>query len=124
MRRCGRRGMAMIEGIDYFVYHVQFPNYANPACVLLNEDDTYSIYLNTRFPDIFLQVQLAHELRHIEDNHFNSGMPITLIELQADGKDFITPVLHPPAGYVPCFTSEDALARWINAVCEIRGIKL
>ena len=115
---------ALIEGIDYFVYHVRFPNHANPACVLLNDDGTYSIYLNTRFPDMFLQVQLVHELRHIEGGHFSSSMPITLIELQAEGKDFITPVLHPSPGYVPCFKSEAALERWIAAVCEIRGITL
>ena len=116
--------MAMIEGIDYFVYYARFPNYANPSSVTPNDDGTYTIYLNTRYPIFFLQIQLKHELRHIEDNHFDSNMPITLIELQAEGKDFITPVLHPPEGYVPCFHSEEALARWIAAVCEIRGITL
>lgn len=114
----------MIEGVDYFVYYVQFPNFANPSSVTPNDDGTYTIYLNTRYPNFFLQIQLEHELRHIEGGHFGSAMPITLIELQADGKDFITPVLNPPAGFVPCFNSEDALARWINAVCEIRGITL
>ena len=114
----------MIEGIDYFVYYVRFPNHANPSSVTPNDDGTYTIYLNTRFPEAFLQVQLKHELVHIQAGHFDSNMPITLIELQADGVDFVTPVLHPPAGYIPCFNSEEALAKWINAVFEIRGTKL
>lgn len=116
--------MALTEGVDYFVYYTRFPNYANPSSVTPNDDGTYTIYLNTRYPNFFLLIQLEHELRHIESGHFSSNMPITLIELQAEGKDFITPVLHPSPGYVPCFKSEVALERWIAAVCEIRGITL
>ncbi len=113
----------MIEGIDYFVYYTRFPNYANPSSVTPNDDGTYTIYLNTLYPQAFLMIQLKHEIRHIEDGHFDSSMPITLIELQADGVDFVTPVLHPPADKIPCFNSEEALARWVNAVMEMRGIK-
>lgn len=116
--------MELIEGIDYFIYRVRFPNNANPACTLLNDDGTYTVYLNTRFPDFFLRVQLKHELKHIKEGHFESNMPITLIELRAEGEDFITPVLHPPTGKVPCFNGEEAMARWVNAVFEIIGFKI
>lgn len=116
--------MELIEGLDYFVYRVPFPNTANPACTLVNDDGTYSVYLNTRFPDVFLQLQLRHELRHIEEGHFDSDMPISLIELRAEGVDFISPVLHPPAGFIPCFKSPSAMARWFNAAIELLGIEL
>lgn len=116
--------MELIEGIDYYVYRVRFPNTANPACTLVNDDGTYSVYLNTRFTDVFLQIQLRHELRHIAEGHFESNMPISLIELRAEGVDFIRPVLQPPAGYIPCFRSPTAMARWLAATIEVLGVEL
>lgn len=117
MRRCASRDVKaddLVEGIDYFVYYVQFPNYANPSSVTPNSDGTYTIYLNTRFPPEFLADRLEHELRHIARGHFEDTLPIELIEREADGKNLYMSFFHPPAGTIPCFNSEEALARFVN----------
>ena len=33
-------------------------------------------------------------------------------------------VLHPPAGMVPCFHSEAALAHWVDTLCGQLGVEL
>ena len=38
------------------------------------------------------------------------------MERQADG-EALNVVLHPPAGMIPCFDSETALARWLGSLC-------
>lgn len=75
----------MIEGIDYFVRYVQFPNRANDGCVIVNDDGTFDIYLNTLYDMEHLKEKLQHELRHLENEHFYIDAPIALIEKQADG---------------------------------------
>lgn len=104
----------LVEGIDYFVYYSQFPNYANPSSVTPNDDGTFTIYLNTRYPPDFLENHLRHELRHIARGHFDDTIPISLIEREADGESLYASFFHPPAGMIPCFNSEEALAAFVN----------
>lgn len=116
-RRCVNRetrNRDLIEGSDYFIYYVRFPNRANPSSVTPNNDGTFTIYLNTRFPLEFLADRLQHELRHIQRGHFETDMPIKLIERQADGERLHDDFFHPPAGMIPCFESEEALAAFVN----------
>ena len=72
----------LIEGIDYFVRIVQFPNAANKGAVYLNDDGTYDIYLNSRFTD--LTEGYEHEVRHLLLNHFGQEKPIKHIEKEAN----------------------------------------
>lgn len=114
----------LVEGIDYFVYYVQFPNHANPSSVTPNDDGTFTIYLNTRFPPEFLEGRLRHELRHIARGHFDDANPIELIEREADGEKLYKDFFHPPAGMIPCFASEEALARFVNRLFKPEDMRL
>ena len=113
----------LICGVDYFVRHVRFPNRANPATVVPNDDGTFDIYLNTLYPPELLLDSLAHEVRHLEEEHFYVEAPIRMIESRAEGEDPLGAVLRPPEGLIACFRSETALARWLAAVCRLRGIR-
>ena len=50
-------------------------------------------------------------------------MPISLMERQADG-EHVNVVLHPPEGYIPCFSSEAALERWLKTLCVQQHLDL
>lgn len=84
---------------------------------LPNDDGSYDIYINSRLSPALQQQTLEHELRHIRRGHFETDMPLARMERQADG-EAVNVVLHPPAGMVPCFCSEDAMARWLAALCS------
>ena len=90
---------------------------------LPNDDGTFDIYINARLSPDRQQETLAHELRHIRRSHFSLDMPLTRMEKQADG-DALNVVLHPPAGKIPCFRSEEAMARWLNTLCAQLGLDL
>lgn len=90
---------------------------------LPNDDGSFDIYINTRLSPARRQETLEHELRHIRGEHFYLDMPLDRMERQADGEVFNV-VLHPPADTLPCFESEDALARWLNALCAQLGLRL
>lgn len=67
----------IIEDADYFIRIIPFP----PGCgckamVLLNDDSTYSVYADPAAT----QEDLLHELRHIQNDDFSNGRPITEIE--------------------------------------------
>lgn len=63
----------LIEGVDYFVRFVRFPNRANTGAVFRNDDDTYDIYINTQYyPDVWwVRRVLHHEINHIILGHFD-----------------------------------------------------
>ena len=84
---------------------------------LPNDDGSFDIYINSRLSPLRQQETLEHELRHIRHEHFYLDMDVRRMERQADG-EALNVVLHPPAGMVPCFHSEDALARWLSALCS------
>ena len=90
---------------------------------LPNDDGSFDIYINSRLSPSLQQETLAHELRHIRQEHFYLDMPVSRMERQADG-EALNAVLHPPAGMLPCFDSEAALTRWLNTLCTQLGIDL
>lgn len=68
-----------IEGADYFVYLVQLPPKIF-ACVVLNPDGTFSMYLDPR-RDYWQRIDdWEHEIWHILRNDFYNGLPIQIIE--------------------------------------------
>lgn len=77
--------MKYIEGIDYWIRFIEFPNMASESVVASHGDGTFTIYINTLFPPEVQQERLQHELEHIEDNHFyRDDLSIVQIEHQAD----------------------------------------
>ena len=78
--------MKYIEGMDYWVRHVQFPNMASESVVLSHGDGTYTIYINTLFPEEKQAERLHHEVRHLEQEHFyREELTIREVERSADG---------------------------------------
>ena len=90
---------------------------------LPNDDGSFDIYINSRLSPARQQETLAHEMRHIRHEHFYLDMPISRMERQADG-EALNAVLHPPAGKIACFASEDALSHWLDALCQQLGVVL
>ena len=88
-----------------------------------NDDGSFDVYINDRLSPTRRQETLAHELRHIRHEHFYLDMPVARMERQAEG-EALNAVLHPPPGLLPCFDSEEALARWLNALCTQLGLDL
>ena len=78
--------MKYIEGMDYWVRHVQFPNMASESVVLSHGDGTFTIYINTLFPEEKQAERLHHEVRHLEQEHFyRDELTIRDVERSADG---------------------------------------
>ena len=74
-----------MEGIDYWVARIDFPNMASESVAVSNGDGTFTIFLNTLFSEARLTERLKHELRHLEEEHFyRDDMTIQEIERQAD----------------------------------------
>ena len=107
---------------DTFVRLVPLPAKVE-GVTLPNDDGSFDIYINSRLSPARQQATLEHELRHIRHEHFYLDMPISRMERQADG-EALNAVLHPPAGKLPCFASEAALARWLDALCTQLGVDL
>lgn len=63
----------LIEGVDYFVRFVRFPNRANRGAVFPNDDGTYDIYINMHIyaDSCILRKVLMHEINHIIMGHFD-----------------------------------------------------
>ena len=57
--------MAYIEGVDYWVRLVEFPNMASPSVAVSNGDGTFTIYVNSRFSPEKRAAGLRHELEHL-----------------------------------------------------------
>ena len=70
----------MIENADYFVRYMDFPVWNCGGFCLLNDDGTYSVYINTRLSQKRQQEALKHEIRHILNGDMFSISPIELIE--------------------------------------------
>lgn len=59
----------LIRDCDYFVRVIPFPPEITVNGILvLNDDDTYSVYLNSRASEEQRREALHHELRHIARN--------------------------------------------------------
>ena len=90
---------------------------------LPNDDGSFDIYINSRLSPAMQQETLQHELRHIRHEHFYLDMDLRRMERQADG-EALNAVLHPPAGSIPCFASEQALSTWLDSLCTQLGVDL
>lgn len=78
--------MRYIEGVDYWVRYVQFPNMASESVVVSHGDGTFTIYVNTLFPPERQAERLRHELQHLASEHlYRDDLSIQQIERQADG---------------------------------------
>ena len=105
---------------DTYVHLVSLPAKVE-GVTLPNDAGTFDIYINSRLSPARQQETLAHELRHIRHEHFYLDMDVSRMERQADG-EALNVVLHPPAGMIPCFDSEAALARWLGSLCAQLGL--
>lgn len=78
--------MKLIEGVDYRVRYVEFPNTGSPSVAVSNGDGTYTVYVNTRFSIEEQARGLRHELEHLEGGHFErSSDDLAALESAADG---------------------------------------
>lgn len=65
--------------IDYFVRLIPLP-WGVHGFVTPNDDDTYSIYINSLLPEALQRAALEHELRHILNGDLYSEEPAAVIE--------------------------------------------
>lgn len=71
----------MIEGVDYFVRLIAFPRGAHcHAMVLLNDDGTYSVYLDSRMSADARKRAMRHEYNHMARNDMYGDRNIVDIE--------------------------------------------
>ena len=71
----------MIEGADYFVRLVDFPlGVGTNGMVLLNDDGTYSVYLNARASADIQKKAMRHEYDHMANDDMYGDKDIRSIE--------------------------------------------
>ena len=62
-------GVVMIEGADFYVRIVPFPvGVGSNGMLLLNDDGTYSVYLNSRAPAEKQKSAMWHEYAHMAND--------------------------------------------------------
>ena len=77
--------MVYYEGVDYFIYYLEFPHMGVPGAIAANSDGTSNIYINTLYCEEIQQDTLKHELRHMVKEHlYNDRMALWEKELEAD----------------------------------------
>ena len=69
-----------IEGTDYFVYVVDFPDCRAGGLVTPNDDGTFSVYLNARLSREKNSASAAHERRHIARDDFYRDASVEEVE--------------------------------------------
>lgn len=71
----------LIEGVDYFVRVVPFPVGAGTNGMLaLNDDGTYSVYINSRASAEAQKIAMRHEYDHMTKDDMYGDKDITDIE--------------------------------------------
>ena len=71
----------MIEGADYFVRLVDFPlGVGSNGMLLLNDDGTYSVYLNARASADKQKKAMRHEYNHMANDDMYGDKDIRNIE--------------------------------------------
>ena len=70
----------LIEGVDYFVRLVDFPNCKCNGAVALNDDGTFSVYINSKASDAQKKKAMQHEICHMVDDDFYGDKDIRSIE--------------------------------------------
>lgn len=71
--------MSYIPGVDYFVYYEKLP-WAIRGMVTPNEDSTFTIVLNSRYPELQRLKAYRHEKDHIENEDFYNCLPVEMVE--------------------------------------------
>lgn len=69
---------------DYFVRYLPFPARVG-AVVIPNDDSSFDIYISSRLSNEAQKERLAHELRHIREDHFYRSIPVAAAEAEAKG---------------------------------------
>ena len=70
----------LIEGSDYCIFVVDFPDSTIGGAVIPNDDGTFSVYINSRRSFEAQVASLYHELAHISGNDFYNGLSIGEVE--------------------------------------------
>ncbi len=71
----------MIENVDYFVRVVDFPKGVNRiGFALLNDDGTYSVYINARASEAQKRKAMRHEYNHMANDDMYGNKDIRKIE--------------------------------------------
>lgn len=69
----------LIENADYFVRKVDIPT-NNGALLALNEDGTYSVYINARLSAERQKKAMRHEYNHMANDDIYKDCPIEEVE--------------------------------------------
>lgn len=69
----------LIENADYFIRYMDLPP-GIFAFVTPNDDGTFSIYLDPRRSHEQQLADCRHEIRHIVNDDFYNGLPISEVE--------------------------------------------
>lgn len=83
----GSLNRGLIEGCDYFVHLVDFPVCSCGGCVMLNEDGTYTVLLNSRLSHQQNIDSMRHEYKHMEHDDFYRDISLEQKEREADCDD-------------------------------------
>ncbi len=118
--------MKYMEGVDYWVRPVEFPNMAAPAVSVSNGDNTFTIYINTLFCPERQAEALAHELEHLQSQHFyRDDCEVASLEAAADHKAPTPPPAElpqkPKTKIIPLFNSPRALLDYFTATGEFQA---
>lgn len=70
----------MIEDADYFVYLVDFPTCKCNGALALNDDGTYSVYINAKASDEQKKKAMRHEYDHMANDDMYGDQDILNIE--------------------------------------------
>lgn len=70
---------------EIFVRMINLPS-AVKGVTVIDDNDDYNIYINSKLSADERQKVLDHEKRHIENGDFSSFEDIEVIEKRADGK--------------------------------------
>ena len=73
----------MVEGVDYFVRLVDFPSLRCGGLVMVNDDGTYTVLLNSRLSYEQNRKSMDHELAHMEHGDFYRDEPLEIVEREA-----------------------------------------
>lgn len=103
---------------DYFLRIVRLPRRVEGVTVV-NNDGTFSIYLNELLSEEERRETLDHELRHIRLEHFYNEIPLLNAENAAD-KDPITIDEALAAGYLLSFPDLESLKRYADRIVNAK----
>lgn len=107
---------------EYFVRLVELPTTVE-GVTIPNDDGTFDIYINSVFCEEKQRDILAHELRHIQKDHFyNDSMQIREIEREADGvekeSEQLPNVFEHSTKVIPFFSSLEAYRNYMLSMRE------